>query len=80
TLVQEKLGDDNCIDVNAVANFIVEMVANIKSRDEILTELTRILPDRASDFAEWLFAYMERCCPTEQHHHELEQSHVQQEQ
>ncbi|KAG0293543.1 hypothetical protein BGZ97_005315 [Linnemannia gamsii] len=55
TLVLEKLNDFGWADNDVLANFIVVMVANEKSKDEIVAELNDILPGQATEFADWLF-------------------------
>ncbi|KAI1301003.1 hypothetical protein EDD11_005881 [Mortierella claussenii] len=55
-LVLAKLNDYGWADSDVLANFIVVMVANNKSRDEFIAELNDILPGQASEFTDWLFA------------------------
>lgn len=55
TLVLEKLNDFGWADNDVLANFIVVMVANEKSKDDIIAELNDILPGQAMEFADWLF-------------------------
>ncbi|KAF9125851.1 hypothetical protein BGW39_007113 [Mortierella sp. 14UC] len=54
-LVLEKLNDFGWADNDVLANFIVVMVANEKSKDDIVAELNDILPGQAMEFADWLF-------------------------
>ncbi|KAF9920613.1 hypothetical protein FBU30_009543 [Linnemannia zychae] len=54
-LVLDKLKDFGWSDNDVLANFIVVMVANEKSKDEIVAELNDILPGQAMEFADWLF-------------------------
>ncbi|KAF9412234.1 hypothetical protein BGZ94_001108 [Podila epigama] len=55
SLVLEKLAHFGWSDNDVLANFIVVMVANEKSKEEIISELTDILPGQANEFADWLF-------------------------
>ncbi|KAF9213111.1 hypothetical protein BGZ59_005887 [Podila verticillata] len=54
-LVLAKLTDFGWPDNDTLANFIVVMVANDKTKEEITSELNDILPGQASEFSEWLF-------------------------
>ncbi|KAF9346972.1 hypothetical protein BGX26_001506 [Mortierella sp. AD094] len=54
TLVLAKLNDYGWADNDVLANFIVVMVANEKSRDDIILELNDILPGQAPEFVDWL--------------------------
>ncbi|KAG0331512.1 hypothetical protein BG000_010832 [Podila horticola] len=54
-LVLAKLTDFGWPDNDILANFIVVMVANDKTKEEITSELNDILPGQASEFSEWLF-------------------------
>ncbi|KAG0225300.1 hypothetical protein BGW41_004735, partial [Actinomortierella wolfii] len=58
-LVLEKLNEYGWTDNEVLANFIVVMIANGKSKDEITTELAEILPEHSVDFATWLFDRMD---------------------
>ncbi|KAK3820059.1 MAG: hypothetical protein J3Q66DRAFT_336138 [Benniella sp.] len=59
TLVLSKLNDYGWSDSDVLANFIVVMVANDKSKADITAELNDILPDQASEFVEWLFSIID---------------------
>ncbi|KAF9435938.1 hypothetical protein BGZ76_005183 [Entomortierella beljakovae] len=54
-LVLAKLNDYGWADNDVLANFIVVMVANEKSKDDITSELNDILPGEAPAFVDWLF-------------------------
>ncbi|KAF9083997.1 hypothetical protein BGX23_010930 [Mortierella sp. AD031] len=54
-LVLTKLNDFGWADNDVLANFIVVMVANEKSKDDIIAELNDILPGQSMEFADWLF-------------------------
>ncbi|KAF9112492.1 hypothetical protein BGX27_003283 [Mortierella sp. AM989] len=54
-LVLTKLNDYGWADNDDLANFIVVMVANEKSRDDIISELNDLLPGQALEFVDWLF-------------------------
>ncbi|KAF9579552.1 hypothetical protein BGW38_004147 [Lunasporangiospora selenospora] len=58
-LVLAKLNDFGWADSDVLANFIVVMVANDKSKDDITSELNDILPGQADEFADWLFERLE---------------------
>ncbi|KAG0228267.1 hypothetical protein B0O80DRAFT_55065 [Mortierella sp. GBAus27b] len=58
-LVLSKLTEYGWADNDVLANFIVVMVANDKSKVDITAELNDILPDQASEFVEWLFAIID---------------------
>ncbi|KAG0010130.1 hypothetical protein BGZ80_001760 [Entomortierella chlamydospora] len=53
-LVLAKLNDYGWADNEVLANFIVVMIANEKSRSDIISELNDILPGQAPEFVDWL--------------------------
>ncbi|KAG0247319.1 hypothetical protein BG011_001682, partial [Mortierella polycephala] len=53
--VLEKLNEFGWADNDVLANFIVVMVANDKSKEDITEELNDIMPGQAPAFADWLF-------------------------
>ncbi|KAF9966364.1 hypothetical protein BGZ70_002562 [Mortierella alpina] len=55
SLVLAKLNDFGWTDNTVLANFIVVMVANDKTKPEIIEELNDILPGQGPEFADWLF-------------------------
>ncbi|KAF9297991.1 hypothetical protein BGZ74_009583 [Mortierella antarctica] len=57
-LILAKLIDFGWPDNDTLANFIVVMVANEKTKEEITSELNDILPGQASEFSEWLFDHL----------------------
>ncbi|KAI8600325.1 hypothetical protein EDD21DRAFT_377510 [Dissophora ornata] len=50
-----KLNEYGWADNDVLANFIVVMVANDKSKVDIIAELNDILPGQAPEFVDWLF-------------------------
>ncbi|KAG0046359.1 hypothetical protein BGZ83_008459 [Gryganskiella cystojenkinii] len=60
-LVLKKLADIGCGEEETVlANFIVVMVANEKTREEIAQGLEEIIPDNVvPEFVQWLFQYVD---------------------
>ncbi|KAG0325616.1 hypothetical protein BGZ99_000385 [Dissophora globulifera] len=55
-IVLAKLNEYGWADNDVLANFIVVMVANDKSKPDIVSELNDILPGQAPEFVDWLFA------------------------
>ncbi|KAG0213665.1 hypothetical protein BGX28_003818 [Mortierella sp. GBA30] len=77
-LVLAKLNDFGWTDNTVLANFIVVMVANDKTKPEIIEELNDILPGQGPEFADWLFQVLDSASApaTEQMQAPSTQSHV----